>query len=68
MGYLGKIIVAAGFEKLPKVKLIDQSGHTATNDERNGKEKFNNLLHFPTATATAANYCAVEDFRATYFS
>ena len=28
MGDLGKIIVATGFEKLPKVKLIAQSGHT----------------------------------------
>ena len=29
MGDLGKIIVATGFEKLPKVQLIAQSGHTA---------------------------------------
>ena len=28
MGDLGKIIVAAGFEKLPKVQQIAQSGHT----------------------------------------
>ena len=26
---LGKIIVATGFEKFPKVKYIAQSGHTA---------------------------------------
>ena len=26
---LGKLIVAKGFEKLPKVQLIAQSGHTA---------------------------------------
>ena len=29
MGDLGKLIVAKGFEKLPKVQYIAQSGHTA---------------------------------------
>ena len=29
MGNLGKIIVAIGFEKLPKVQKIAHSGHTA---------------------------------------
>ena len=29
MGDLGKLIVAKGFEKLPKVQKIAQSGHTA---------------------------------------
>ena len=29
MGELGKLIVALGFEKLPKIQLIAQSGHTA---------------------------------------
>ena len=28
MGNLGKLIVSIGFEKLPKVQLIVQSGHT----------------------------------------
>ena len=28
VGHLGKIIVATGFEWLPKVKKIAQSGHT----------------------------------------
>ena len=28
MGDLGKLIVATGFENLPKVQLITQSGHT----------------------------------------
>ena len=28
VGDLGKLIVAAGFEKLPKVQLIAKSGHT----------------------------------------
>ena len=28
MGYLGKLIVAKGFKKLPKVQKIVQSGHT----------------------------------------
>ena len=28
MGDLGKLIVAAAFEKSPKVQLIAQSGHT----------------------------------------
>ena len=28
MANLGKIIVASGFEKLPKVEKIAQSGHT----------------------------------------
>ena len=31
MGNLGKIIVATGFEKLPKVQYIAQSGHTGSN-------------------------------------
>ena len=31
MGDLGKIIVAIGFEKLPKVQKIAQSGHTRCN-------------------------------------
>ena len=29
VGYLGKLIVAKGFKKLPKVQQIAQSGHTA---------------------------------------
>ena len=28
VGYLGKLIVAKGFKKLPKVQQIAQSGHT----------------------------------------
>ena len=28
VGYLGKLIVAKGFKKLPKVQKIAQSGHT----------------------------------------
>ena len=28
VGNLGKLIVVTGFEKLPKVQLIAQSGHT----------------------------------------
>ena len=31
VGDLGKIIVVKGFEKLPKVQLIAQSGHTGCN-------------------------------------
>ena len=31
VGYLGKIIIAKGFEKLPKVQYITQSGHTGYN-------------------------------------
>ena len=31
MGDLGKLIVAKGFKKLPKVQKIAQSGHTAQN-------------------------------------
>ena len=30
IGYLGKLIVATGFEKLPKVQYITKSGHTAS--------------------------------------
>ena len=30
MGDLGKLIVAIGFEKLPKDQLIAQSGHTGS--------------------------------------
>ena len=29
VGDLGKLVVAKGFEKLPKVQQITQSGHTA---------------------------------------
>ena len=29
LGYLGKLIVAKGFKKLPKVQKITRSGHTA---------------------------------------
>ena len=29
LGYLGKLIVAKGFKKLPKVRKIARSGHTA---------------------------------------
>ena len=28
VGYLGKLIVAKGFQNLPKVRFIAQSGHT----------------------------------------
>ena len=30
VGYLGQLIVAKGFKKLPKVQKIAKSGHTAT--------------------------------------
>ena len=33
VGVLGKLIIAKGLKKLPKVQLIAQSGHTATNDD-----------------------------------
>ena len=32
VGDLGKLIVAKGFKKLPKVQKIAQSGHTDVND------------------------------------
>ena len=32
VGDLGKLIAAKGFEKLPKVQLIAQSGHTGSNE------------------------------------
>ena len=34
VGDLGKIIDSAGFEKLPKVQLIAQSGHTDFDQKR----------------------------------
>ena len=34
VGDLGKLIVANGFKKLPKVQKIAQSGHTATNRQQ----------------------------------
>ena len=34
--HLGKLIVAKGFEKLPKAQEIAQSGHTANNAMLNG--------------------------------
>ena len=36
VGDLGKLIVAKGFLKLPKVQKIAQSGHTASKQERRG--------------------------------
>ena len=33
VGVLVKLIIAKGLKKLPKVQLIAQSGHTATNDD-----------------------------------
>ena len=33
LGDLGKLIVAKGFKKLPKVQKIARSGHTAPNTE-----------------------------------
>ena len=38
VGNLGKIIVATGFEWLPKVQKIAQSGHTGTDQHRCPKE------------------------------
>ena len=35
-GDLGKIIVATGFEKLPKVQKIAQSGHTGGGGDDDG--------------------------------
>ena len=32
VGDLGKLIIAKGFKKLPKVQKIAQSGHTDVND------------------------------------
>ena len=34
VGDVGKLIVAKGFEKLPKVQLIAQSGHTDFDQKR----------------------------------
>ena len=34
LGDLGKLIVAKGFKKLPKVQKIAQSGHTGEERER----------------------------------
>ena len=34
---MGKLIVAKGFKKLPKVQKIAKSGHTATTEHRSGK-------------------------------
>ena len=41
MGDLGKVIVATGFEWLPKVQKIAQSGHTDRNhDYKLGEKQF----------------------------
>ena len=37
VGDLGKLIVAIGFKKLPKVQKIAKSGHTAENTLNRGK-------------------------------
>ena len=39
MGDLGKLIVAKGFKKLPKVKKIAQSGHTVGQAEVQGEDR-----------------------------
>ena len=38
VGNLGKIIVATGFEKLPKVEYISQSGHTGQEPNKRASE------------------------------
>ena len=38
VGELGKLIVAKGFEKLPKVQKIAQSGHTGQQARLQGKD------------------------------
>ena len=40
---LGKIIVATGFEKLPKVQQIAQSGHTAVSTYLRMRRKMDNF-------------------------
>ena len=40
VGDLGKLIVAKGFKKLPKVQVITQSGHTTQERRQNGKCNF----------------------------
>ena len=42
VGDLGKLIVAKGFKKLPKVQEIAQSGHTERDTERKDKERQRN--------------------------
>ena len=49
VGYLGKLIVAKGFKKLPKVQIITQSGHTAANtraikNDELRRKRFGHLL------------------------
>ena len=40
VGELGKLIVAKGFEKLPKIQKIAQSGHTVIGNIKLGKSGF----------------------------
>ena len=42
-GDLGKIVVATGFEKLPKVQQIAQSGHTAVSTYLRMRRKMDNF-------------------------
>ena len=45
LGDLGKLIVAKGFKKLPKVQKIARSGHTALQRKREREiEKYNKKL------------------------
>ena len=44
VGDLGKLIVAKGFKKLPKVKKIAQSGHTGPNNVNRSLSNFPSLM------------------------
>ena len=71
LGDLGKIIVAKGFKKLPKVQKIAKSGHTAGNAEQSCRCRVDNRAR-KLVDATTSNAITpepffifrVEDFRA----
>ena len=44
LGDLGKIIIATGFERLPKVQIIAQTGHTAANFSTDLRSEFKSCL------------------------
>ena len=58
VGDLGKSIAAKGFEKLPKVQKIAQSGHTAreTNKEGTVINKRGHSVHFSIAAFSEPKY------------
>ena len=57
MGNLGKIIVATGFEKLPKVQYIAQSSHTVSIALTHRQIRFLFIFVYPWLSWTVVGTC-----------